>query len=175
MRRRRWASDGGEHSVLGGAQWHGSVIQWDVFLRQLYRLTVYVPQMLAVAGRLLGGVTAGWAVSASGRIGQVTLAQHDPLFLLRPEHQAVEGTEQGTRTGTSEGSDEAALLEMAQTWGGLARHAYRSVAQLPGRQAAAVGNQADQLQHVPGEDDVGRVEEGLLRVAFRCMPVGVAV
>ncbi|MEU9547100.1 hypothetical protein [Streptomyces mirabilis] len=136
--------------VFAGAQWHGSAIQWDLWLQQLYRFTIHVPQLPAVAERLLSDTTVGWAVSAPGRIGQAILTQHNPQIMRRPgvyetiialyTKRSKELVKELKRAQT-EGSDEAALLEIAHTWGGRARRAYRSVAQLPGKQAASVVEQ----------------------------------
>lgn len=84
-------------------------------------------------------------LSDKGRIGQGILAQHDPQILRRPGVYEViidlytkrsKELAKQLKRAQADGSDEAALLEIAQTWGGRARRTYRCAKQLLGGHAA---------------------------------------
>ncbi|WP_409468058.1 hypothetical protein [Streptomyces sp. HC307] len=104
-----------------------------------------IPSLTQACHRVLADTTERFELSDKGRIGQGILAQHDPQILRRPGvYEVITGLytkrskelAKQLKKAQADGSDEAALLEIAQAWGGRARRTYRSAKQLPGNHAA---------------------------------------
>ncbi|MGW1998353.1 hypothetical protein [Embleya sp. NPDC001921] len=122
-----------------GARWHRGRIEVARIGTSSFSLPLTVPEPVEAARRLLGDATEEWGLSDKGRIAEGVVARQDPGVLLQPGvYEAIialytkrskELLKELKRARRND-SDDAALIELAQAWGGRVRRTHRSVAEL---------------------------------------------
>ncbi|MFI1577595.1 hypothetical protein [Embleya sp. NPDC020630] len=125
--------------ISSGARWHRGRIETTRITTDGFSLRLTVPEPVEAARRLLDDATAEWGLSDKGRIAEGVVARQDPSVLLgQGVYEAIialytkrskELLKELKRAHKSD-SDDVALIELAQAWGGRVRRTYRSVAEL---------------------------------------------
>lgn len=125
--------------ISSGARWHRGRIEVEQIATGSFSLRLTVPEPVEAARRLLGDATEEWGLSDKGRIAEGVVARQDPGVLLRPGvYEAIialytkrsKELLKELKRARKNDSDDAALIELAQAWGGRVRRTYRSVAEL---------------------------------------------
>ncbi|MFF3891260.1 hypothetical protein [Streptomyces sp. NPDC001914] len=157
-------------SIHPQARWHGAELEIGVVTDNDVVLELNIPSLEDATMRLLNSLTEKWELSDKGRLGAAMQAQEAPAALLEPGLYDVvmqlftprsKELAKELKRAIASGSDEAAVLELARSWGGRARRRYRKVADinLPGLPAAELSERLCAL---------GWAERGLETVCARC-------
>ncbi|MEU1265632.1 hypothetical protein ABZ473_26890 [Streptomyces cellulosae] len=157
-------------SIHPQARWHGSELQIGAVTDTDIVLELNIPSLEDATAYLMDNLTDKWELSDKGRLGAAMYSEEVSRALLEPglydvvmqlfTPRSKELTKE-LRKAVASGSDEAALLELAQSWGGRTRRRYRKAADI-NLPSVPVAELAEKLCAL------GWAERGLETVCARC-------
>ncbi|QKW04496.1 hypothetical protein [Streptomyces sp. NA02536] len=126
-------------SIHPQARWHGTELQIGVVTGNDIVLELNISSLEDATANLLDNLTDKWELSDKGRLGAAMYSEKASRALLEPglydvvmqlfTPRSKELTRE-LRRAVASGSDDAALLELAQSWGGRTRRRYRKAADI---------------------------------------------